>query len=178
MVDSGVPRHVLAAGVVLWGLVFVLAGVLVLPAIMSTISGVATAGDTTGDDGTVVQENETNVSPVEVQPSENVSLAVDNDSGIDLVVDLGSFETSVATGGTSDDGATVTMESRAIDDGVERDGDAGLCVVGFDSRAAPLTIDLDGTAGTVNATMTASAAAAERTPRTDPQSIVEECRTH
>lgn len=176
MVDSGVPRHVLAAGLVLWGLVFVLAGVLLLPMLASTITGVATAGDA-GDDGAAARENAANASSVTVRQSENVSLSVDDGSGIDLVVDLGSFQTAVETDGGDTDRATVSMRSEAIDEGVERDGTAGLCVVGFDSADAPVTIDLDSDEGAVNATVNASPSTDDGNVGSDPESIVAACRT-
>lgn len=176
MVDSGIPRNVLVAGVVLWGLVFVLAGALVVPTLVSTISGVATAGDA-GDNGPDAETASANDSAVTVRESENVSMRVGNDSGIDIVVDLGAFQTRVQTGGADSDRATVSMQSGAIDEAVERDGNAGLCAIGFDSASAPLTISLDGENGSVNATMTAAPNPDGADARADPQSVVSACRT-
>lgn len=176
MTDTYVPRGVFVAGVILWGMVFVLGAALALPHAVGAISGVAAAGDAP-QHGNGTAGNGTAGNGTAVYATDNGSMAVDENGSIDLGVDVGSFEVALETGGIGDDWAAISMQSPAIDEGVERDGNAGLCMIGLDSSQGPVDIAIDGERGRVDSNVTASPGEGGPDAPSDPQAVLEACRT-
>lgn len=110
-------------------------------------------------------------------PDANVTLDVDPRTGIDVDVSTGPVGVSLSGLGGNGTTQSGTISHEAVDEGVERSSNAGLCAVGLSGPNAPASFDVDGGNGTVSAEFNESRAEPNDAQQVDPMAIVERCGT-
>lgn len=186
-------KRIYLYGGMLWGLVLAMALMLIAPTILGWVATPA-AAEEEGDTVTIETDNlsdeelealnESDEYTVEngtvTIEGDGVSAEVDDEYAWDLDVSLDGFDVGFETGGGNSSWANITMESDAIDSGVEQDATTGLCVVGLNADESPVDMGVDGDEGTANATVTADApddGYSAQYESSTASEVVEQCRS-
>jgi hypothetical protein len=96
----------------------------------------------------------------------------------DIAFELPSIGVDARNVGNPNEEQSVGLESESIDDGMERNANAGLCIIGMDKEnPSGVTMDVDGESGSVNADIDPNPDTEYEPSHESAQSIVDRCST-
>ncbi|MFC5972001.1 hypothetical protein ACFPYI_11725 [Halomarina salina] len=165
-------------GYVLWGVVLatvVFGGLAVASGALDASSGGHASPPTTGDDDT---SDGTDRAEAEAESRWGVPVEFEVDDDVpsfDFAVDLPGVDVSGENVGDPDDPQSVAVDTDAIDDGVARNADSGLCAIGLNEpNPSGVAVSVDGN-GSASASIDPAPDETTDGPRERPQSVVDRC---
>lgn len=167
--------------VVLWVVCFSAIVVVAAGSVLGSAGGVVGADERGAADGATVRGGELDHAEGIVEryfPGVDVSFDFGEGTGLDVGVSTRFVGVRLAGLGGDDGRQTGTISHGAIDEGVSRSSNAGLCAIGLTGEDAPVSLDVDAEDGSVRADL--SSEPSERRGANAGQSAAEtvsSCRT-